>query len=90
MARHLPYCMVPTYEEDLQQMIAYTVEPDTLAPLLADRMGVVLTDEHDFKLNEAFAREPGVGMLNTIALGQTSIKQYIGVTQALPDASSKA
>ncbi|MFM0060860.1 hypothetical protein PQR64_35110 [Paraburkholderia phytofirmans] len=53
-------------------------------------MGVVLADGHDFKFDEEFARQLEVGMLDTIALGQTHIKQYISVTQAPLDASSKA
>ena len=80
MAKHPPYSMVLIYNESLQQLIAYTVDPDMLTPLLAERMGVVLADEHDFKLDDEFARQLGVGMLNTIALGQPGIRQYMSVT----------
>ncbi|MFP3568466.1 hypothetical protein [Paraburkholderia sp. SIMBA_030] len=81
MAKHPPYSMVLTYNEDLQQLIVHTVDPSRLAPLVAGRMGVVLADEHDFKLDDEFARQLGVGLLNTIALGQPDIKQYMTVTQ---------
>ncbi|MFM0741961.1 hypothetical protein PQQ51_32435 [Paraburkholderia xenovorans] len=81
MVNHPKYSVVLTYDEELQQLIAYTVDPNVLAELVAERMGVVLADEHDFKLDDEFARQLGVGMLNTIALGQPGIKQYMSVTQ---------
>ncbi len=89
MAKHPPYSVVLTYDENLQQLIAYTVDPDMLAPLLTDRMGVVMADEHDFKLDDEFARQLGVGMLNTIALGQPGIKRYMSVTQDPVDRPSE-
>jgi len=81
--------MVLSYDESLQQLIAYTVDPNVLAPLLAGRMGVVLADEHDFKLDDEFARQLGVGLLNTIALGQPSIKQYMSVSEGPIDRPSE-
>ncbi|MFM0627169.1 hypothetical protein [Paraburkholderia xenovorans] len=89
MAKHPPYSVVLSYDENLQQLIAHTIEPDVLAPLLAGRMGVVLADEDDFKLDDEFARQLGVGMLNTIALGQPSIKQFMSVSEEPIDRSSE-
>ncbi|RDK03849.1 hypothetical protein [Paraburkholderia lacunae] len=81
MAIHPPYSVVLTYTEDPQQLIVHTVDPAKLAPLVAGKMGVVLADEHDFKLDDEFARQLGVAMLNAIALGQPDIRQYMTVTQ---------
>jgi hypothetical protein len=89
MAKHPRYSLVLTYNEDLQQLIVHTVDPDDLAPLIAGRMGVVMADEHDFKLDDEFARQLGVGMLNTVALGQPGIKQYMNFTEGLIGADSK-
>ena len=89
MAKHPPYSVVLSYDENRQQLIAYTIEPSMLAPLLAGRMGVVLADEDDFKLDDEFARQLGVGMLNTIALGQPSIKQYMSIAEVPIDRSSE-
>jgi hypothetical protein len=36
-----------------------------------------MADEENFKLDDEFARQLGVGLLNTIALGQPDIKQYM-------------
>jgi hypothetical protein len=41
---------------------------------------LILLDEHNFRLDDAFARRPGAAMLSLIALGQPDIKQYISVT----------
>ncbi|MGF6721509.1 hypothetical protein P3T43_000856 [Paraburkholderia sp. GAS41] len=89
MAKHPPYSVVLSYDENLQQLIAYTIEPNMLTPLLAGRMGVVLADEDDFKLDDEFARQLGVGMLNTIALGQPSIKQFMSVSEGPIDRPSE-
>jgi hypothetical protein len=89
MAKHPPYSLVLTYNEDLQQLIVHTVDPDDLAPLIAGRMGVVMADEHDFKLDDEFARQLGVGMLNTVALGQPGIKQYMSFTNHPIDSPSE-
>ncbi|MFL9996580.1 hypothetical protein PQR34_17470 [Paraburkholderia sediminicola] len=89
MANHPAYSIVLTYIENIQQLIAHTVDPAELAPLVIGKMGVVLADEHDFKLDDEFARQLGVGMLNTIALGQPDIKQYMTFTQHLIDRPSE-
>jgi hypothetical protein len=89
MAKHPPYSVVLSYDENLQQLIAYTIEPNMLTPLLAGRMGVVLADEDDFKLDDEFARQLGVGMLNTIALGQPSIKHFMSVSEGPIDRPSE-
>lgn len=80
MAKHPPYSVVLRYNENLQQLVAYTVDPDMLTPLLGERMGVVRADEQDFKLDDEFPRQFGVGMLNTIAFGQPGIRQCMSVT----------
>ncbi|ANB77001.1 hypothetical protein AYM40_33290 [Paraburkholderia phytofirmans OLGA172] len=88
MASHPPYSVVLTYNEDLQQLVVHTIDPKKLAPLVAGRMGVVMADEHDFKLDDEFARQLGVGMLSTIALGQPDIKQYMTFTEGPIDKPS--
>lgn len=88
MAKHPPYSVVLSYDENLQQLIAYTIDANVLAPLLAGRMGVVLADEYDFTLDDEFARQLGVGMLSTIALGQPSIRQFMSVSEDPTDPSS--
>ncbi|WP_407945275.1 hypothetical protein [Paraburkholderia antibiotica] len=47
----------------------------------------ILLDEHDFKIDDEFARRLGVAMLNVIALGQPDIRQYMSVTQDPVDRS---
>ncbi|WP_429326644.1 hypothetical protein [Paraburkholderia sp. GAS348] len=47
-----------------------------------------MADEHDFKLDDEFARLLGVGMLNTIALGQPDVKQYMTFTEGPIDKPS--
>jgi hypothetical protein len=89
MANHPPYSVVLTYNEDLQQLVVHTIDPSRLAPLVAGRMGVVMADEQDFKLDDEFARQLGVGMLNTIALGQPSIKQYMTFAEGPIDGPSE-
>ncbi len=81
MAIHPPYSVVLTYTEHTQQLIAHAVDAVKLAPLVAGTMGVVMADECDFKLDDEFARQLGVGLLNAIALGQPDIKRYMTVTQ---------
>ena len=76
MAKNPTYSVVLTYNEELQRLVVHTIDPNRLAPLVAGRMGVVIADEHDFKLDDEFARQLGIGMLNTIALGQPDIKKY--------------
>ncbi|ASL46418.1 hypothetical protein bAD24_III03465 [Burkholderia sp. AD24] len=78
--QHSPYAVVLTYNEDPQRLIVHTVDPRKLAPLVSGRMGVVMADEDDFKLDDEFARQLGIGMLNTIALGQPAIKPYLSVS----------
>ncbi|RFU45151.1 hypothetical protein [Paraburkholderia sp. DHOC27] len=77
MAEHPPYSVVLTYDIALQQLIVHTLDPNDLAPLVAGRMGVIVADKADFRLDDEFARHLGVGLLNTIALGQPNIKQYM-------------
>jgi hypothetical protein len=82
MATHPPYSVVLTYAEDREQFTVQTVDPARLAPLVAGKIEMpILLDEHDFKLDDEFARRLGVAMLNLIALGQPDIKQYMSVTQ---------
>lgn len=90
MAKHPTYSVVLTYNEELQRLVVHTIDPNRLAPLVAGRMGVVMADEHDFKLDDEFARQLGVGMLNTIALGQPELKQYMTITPYPLDGSNGA
>ncbi|HYS63774.1 MAG TPA: hypothetical protein VEN30_08155 [Paraburkholderia sp.] len=82
MANHPPYCVVLTYIEDRQEFALQAVDRVRPAPLVAGQFEVpILLDEHDFKLDDEFARGLGATMLNLIALGQPDIKQYMSVTQ---------
>ncbi|MEX3931962.1 hypothetical protein AB4Y32_09135 [Paraburkholderia phymatum] len=91
MAKHSPYSIVLTYQEDRQMLTAYAVEPAAVAPLLAGKLEMpILLDEFEFKLDDEFARRLGVAMLNLIALGQPDIKQYMSVTPGpLPRAGNR-
>ncbi|WP_353956433.1 hypothetical protein [Paraburkholderia fungorum] len=58
------------------------VDRARLAPVVAGTLEApILLDEHDFKLDDAFARRLGAAMLSLIALGQPDIKQYMSLTQ---------
>jgi hypothetical protein len=85
MTKHPRYCVVLSYDEDLQQLTAHAVESNVMGPILGERMGVLLADEEDFQLDDEFARQLGVAMLNTIALGQPAIKEYISFTERPAD-----
>jgi hypothetical protein len=86
MATHPPYSVVLTYAEDRERFTVQTIDPAKLAPLVAGKIEMpILLEEHDFKLDDEFARRLGVAMLNLIALGQPEIKQYMSVTQTPPD-----
>jgi hypothetical protein len=82
MAKHPPYSVVLTYKADIEQLIVHAVDPNRLAPLVAEALEMpILLDEYDFKLDDEFARRLGVAMLNLIGAGQPDIKQYMTVTQ---------
>ncbi|NPT55885.1 hypothetical protein [Paraburkholderia elongata] len=82
MAKHSPYSVVLTYNEDLQQLIVHAIDPNRLALLMAEALEMpILLDEYDFKLDDEFARRLGVAMLNLIGAGQPNIKRYMTVTQ---------
>ncbi|EEA03883.1 conserved hypothetical protein [Burkholderia sp. H160] len=90
MAKHPPYSVVLTYAEDHPKLTVQTVDPAKLAPLLAGKIEMpILLDEYDFKLDDEFARQLGLAMLNLIALGQPDIKQYMSVTQEPIDKPSQ-
>ncbi|KFX61684.1 hypothetical protein KBK24_0131795 [Burkholderia sp. K24] len=82
MANHPPYSVVLTYIEDRQEFAVQAVDRARLAPVVAGTLEApILLDEHDFKLDDAFARRLGAAMLSLIALGQPDIKQYMSLTQ---------
>ncbi|MEZ0606500.1 hypothetical protein ACAX43_30890 [Paraburkholderia sp. IW21] len=82
MANHPPYSVVLTYIEDRQEFAVQAVDRARLAPVVAGTLEApILLDEHDFKLDDAFARRLGAAMLSLIALGQPDIKQYMSFTQ---------
>lgn len=82
MVSHPPYSVVLTYSEENQAFTVQTVDPARVAPLVAGKIKMpILLDEHDFKIDDEFARRLGVAMLNVIALGQPDIKQFMTVTQ---------
>ncbi|NKJ48149.1 hypothetical protein CIC12_15655 [Burkholderia sp. SG-MS1] len=77
MAQHPPYSVVVTYFEDRQEIAVQAVDRARLAPIVAGELEIpILLDEHEFKLDDAFARRLGSGILTLIALGQPDIKQY--------------
>ncbi|MFL9990733.1 hypothetical protein PQR34_06170 [Paraburkholderia sediminicola] len=81
MAKHPPYSVVLTYIEDRQEFAVQAVDRARLAPAVAGEFKApILLDEHNFRLDDAFARRLGAAMLSLIALGQPDIKQYISVT----------
>jgi hypothetical protein len=82
MTQHQAYSVVLTYFEDRQEITMQAVDRARLAPVLTGVLEIpVLLDEHNFKLDDEFARRLGVAILNGIALGQPDIKQYMTVTQ---------
>ncbi|MGF6904246.1 hypothetical protein [Paraburkholderia sp. GAS348] len=81
MAKHPRYSVVLTYIEDRQEFAVQAVDRARLAPFVAGTFKApILLDEHNFRLDDAFARRLGAAMLSLIALGQPDIKQYISVT----------
>lgn len=73
--------MVLTYLEDRQEFAVQAVDRAKLAPVVDGTLKVpILMDEHNFRLDDAFARRLGGGMLSLIALGQPDIKQYMNFT----------
>jgi hypothetical protein len=81
LAKHPPYSVVLTYIEDRQEFAVQAVDRARLAPAVAGAFKApILLDEHNFRLDDAFARRLGAAMLSLIALGQPDIKQYISVT----------
>jgi len=82
MAKHPPYSVVLTYIEDRQEFAVQAIDRAKLAPVVAGTLEApILLDEHNFRLDDEFARRLGVAMLNAIALGRPEIKQYMTVTQ---------
>ncbi|NPT55882.1 hypothetical protein [Paraburkholderia elongata] len=82
MAKHPPYSVVLTYIEDRQKFAVQAIDRARLAPVMAGTLKApILLDEHNFSLDDAFARRLGAAMLSLIALGQPDIKQYLSVTQ---------
>ncbi|NPT55880.1 hypothetical protein [Paraburkholderia elongata] len=81
MANHPPYSMVLTYTEDPKQLIMQAVNSARLAPVVRGIMEVpFFLDDEEFKFDDELARQLGVAMLNTIALGRPDIKQHLNVT----------
>lgn len=81
MARHPPYSVVLTYFEDHQEFALQAIDRATLAPLVAGTLEIpILLDEHNFSLDDAFARRLGGALLSLIALGQPDINQYMSIT----------
>ena len=82
MAKHPPYSVVLTYIEDRQEFAVQAIDRAKLAPVVAGTLQApILLDEHNFRLDDAFARRLGAAMLSLIALGQPDIKQYMSVTE---------
>lgn len=82
MGKHPPYSVVLTYLEDRQEFALQAIDRARLAPAVAGTLEMpVLMDEHEFRLDDAFARRLGGAMLSLIALGQPDIRQYMSITQ---------
>ncbi|SIT39050.1 conserved hypothetical protein [Paraburkholderia ribeironis] len=82
MPKHPPYSVVLTYFEDRQEIAVQAIDRAKLAPVVAGKLEMpILLDEHNFRLDDAFARRLGALILTVIALGQPDIKQYMSVTQ---------
>ena len=82
MAKHPPYSMVLTYTEDPKQLIMQAVDSAKLATVVRGVMEVpFFLDDEEFKFEDELARQLGVAMLNTVALGRPDIKQHLNVTQ---------
>ncbi|MFM0741963.1 hypothetical protein PQQ51_32445 [Paraburkholderia xenovorans] len=82
MAKHPPYSVVLTYIEERQELALQAIDRAKLAPIVAGTLEApILLDEHNFRLDDAFARRLGAAMLSLIALGQPDIMQYMSVTQ---------
>ncbi|MFM0741962.1 hypothetical protein PQQ51_32440 [Paraburkholderia xenovorans] len=78
MAIDAPRSVVLTYDQDSQRLNVQLVEPAELASILVGKFTVpILLDEHEFTLDDEFARRLGVAMLNAVALGQPEIKRYM-------------
>ncbi|MBW0451236.1 hypothetical protein EN871_00575 [bacterium M00.F.Ca.ET.228.01.1.1] len=82
MANHSPYSVVLTYLEDRQEITLQAIDRAKLAPVVAGTLEVpVLLEEHNFKLDDAFARRLGAAVLSLIELGQPAIGQYMSLTK---------
>ena len=82
MAIDPPRSVVLNYSEHTQQLIAHAVDAAKLAPVVAGELDIpILLEEHDFNLDDEFARRIGAAMLTLIALGQPDIKQYMNLTK---------
>ncbi|MFM0013637.1 hypothetical protein PQR46_23620 [Paraburkholderia sediminicola] len=82
MANHPPYSVVLTYTEDPKQLIMQAVDSARLAPVVRGVMEVpFFLDDEEFEFDDELARQLGVAMLNTIALGRPDIKQHLNVAQ---------
>ncbi|MFM0014439.1 hypothetical protein PQR46_15030 [Paraburkholderia sediminicola] len=91
MVKHPPYSMVLTYTEDPKQLIMQAVDSARLATVVRGVMEVpFFLDDEEFKFDDELARQLGVAMLNTIALGRPDIKQHLNVTQQPIDEPTSA
>ncbi|CAE6720220.1 hypothetical protein [Paraburkholderia domus] len=82
MTNHPPYSVVLTYIEDRQEFAVQAIDRARLGPVVAGTLEVpILLDEHNFRLDDAFARRLGAAMLSLIALGQPDIRKYMSVTE---------
>ncbi|MDF0506557.1 hypothetical protein POK33_38045 [Burkholderia cenocepacia] len=81
MAKHAPYALVVTYDEHEQRLNVKAGDPNRLAPHLAGALEMpILLEEHDYQLDDEFARRLGAAMLNLLAAGQPGIEKYMSVT----------
>jgi hypothetical protein len=63
--------VVVTYFEDRQEIAVQAVDHARAAPIVAGELEMpILLDEQKFRLDDAFARRLGSGILTPIALGQ--------------------
>ncbi|MDR5754293.1 MULTISPECIES: hypothetical protein [unclassified Caballeronia] len=79
---HKPSSIVLSYAQHEEQLLIHVVETDKLSALTAQVLEApILLSESDFRLDDEFARELGVSLLNVLALSHPHLSQYMTATQ---------
>jgi hypothetical protein len=81
--KHKPSSIILSYVPDSQRLLIHVVETRRASALTAEVLEApLLLEESDFKLDDEFARQLGVSLLNVLALSSPELKTYMSVTQA--------